>query len=106
VLSALHEQAVIAVADPTTFASVRSSVGDAFSSARVEGFLKSVESAKLRIRDFEGVIAKGLLGSATSAEYARLENGDQGQIREFYLATVEKVALDLRARFFKLYAYY
>jgi hypothetical protein len=35
-----------------------------------------------------------------------LGNADQGQIREFYLASLEKVAPEVRQRFFKLYAYY
>jgi hypothetical protein len=105
-LSALHEQAVIPVVDPKTFTSVRSAVADVFSSPRVEGFLKSVERAKLRIRDFESVLRKGLLSAAASGEYNSLGNGDQGQVREFYLATLEKVPADLRAKFYKLYAYY
>ena len=48
----------------------------------------------------------GILGALTAAEYNRLGNGDQGQIREFYLASLEKVAPELRTKFFKLYAYY
>ena len=60
----------------------------------------------LRIRDFETVLRTGKLGAGTAAEYGKLQNGDQGQIREFYLASLEKVAPDLRQRFFKLYAYY
>jgi hypothetical protein len=106
VLSALHEQAVIAVADPKTFGAVRQTIANAFSSARVEDFLKSLERAGLRIRDFESVVRKGMLGQSTSAEYSTLQNGDQGQIREFYLATLEKVPAELRVKFYKLYAYY
>ncbi len=69
-------------------------------------FLKSVERAGLRIRDFEAVLKAGKLGASTAAEYGQLENVDQGQIREFYLASLEKVAPELRQKFFKLYAYY
>ena len=47
---------------------------------------------------------KGILGAET--EYGRLGIGDQGLIREFYLASREQVAPELRAKFFKLYAYY
>ena len=43
--------------------------------------------------------------AATAAEYGSLTNGDQGQIREFYLASLEQVSPELRSRFFKLYAY-
>ncbi len=105
-LSALHEQAVIPVADPKAFGAVRSAIESAFSSARVKEFLQSVERAGLRIRDFELVLGKGILGAPTATEYTQLGNGDQGQIRELYLASLEKVAPELRTKFFKLYAYY
>jgi len=105
-LSALHQQADIPVADPKAFGAVHSAIETAFSPARVKDFLKSVERAGLRIRDFETVLHKGTLGSSTTAEYASLGNGDQGQIREYYLATLEKVPAELRAKFYRLYAYY
>jgi hypothetical protein len=105
-LSALHEQAELPIADPRAFGAVHSAIEAAFSSSRVTDFLKLVERAGLRIRDFEGVLHKGTLGSSTAAEYGSLGNGDQGQIREFYLATLEKVPAELRAKFYKLYAYY
>jgi hypothetical protein len=106
VLSALHEQAVIQVADPQAFGAVRAAIETAFSSATVMDFLTSIQRAGLRIRDFELVLRKGLLGGPTANNYTHLGNGDQGQIREFYLASLEKVAPELRAKFFKLYAYY
>ncbi len=105
-LSALHEQAAIPVADPQSFGAVRAAIENAFSSSRVKDFLKSIERAGLRIRDFELVLRKGLLGAPVVVEYDRLGNSDQGQIREFYLASLEKVAPELRTQFFKLYAYY
>ena len=105
-MSALHEQAVIPVANPQAFGAVKSAIETAFSPAKVKDFLKSVERAGLRIRDYELVLRKGLLGAATAGEYDRLGNGDQGQIREFYLASLEKVAPELRSKFLKLYAYY
>jgi hypothetical protein len=52
------------------------------------------------------VLTKGLLGASTAAEYKGLGDADQGQIRELYLASLERVAPELRQRFFKLYAYY
>jgi hypothetical protein len=105
-LSALHQQADIPIADPKAFAAVHSAIEAAFSSSKVADFLKSVERAGLRIRDFETVLRKGTLGSSTTLEYNSLGNADQGQIREFYLATLEKVSAELRAKFYKLYAYY
>jgi hypothetical protein len=105
-LSAVYQQAVLEVADPQAFSAVRGAIEAAFSAARVADFLKSIERAGLRVRSFEAVLAAGRLGSSAAAEYARLGNSDQGQIREFYLASLEKVAPDVRERFFKLYAYY
>ena len=105
-MSALHEQALIPVADQQRFQAVRSAIETAFSANKVREFLRKLERSGLRIRDFETVLAKGALGSNTAAEYRQLEPSDQGQIRELYLATLEKVAPELRAEFFKLYSYY
>jgi hypothetical protein len=106
VLSVLHEQAAIPVADPQAFGVVRSAIQTAFSLPKVKDFLKSIESAGLRIRDFELVLRKGILGPSIADEYGRLGNGDPGQIREFYLASLEQVSPELRKKFFKLYSYY
>jgi hypothetical protein len=100
------EQPVLAIGDPQSYGAVRSAIESSFSSSKVTGFLKSLASKDVRVRDFEGVLGKGLLGEKTRADYAALGNADQGQIREFYLASLEQVAPDVRQRFFKLYAYY
>jgi len=105
-LSALHEQALIPVADRQRFQAVRSAIETAFSASKVREFLRKLERSGLRIRDFEIVLAKGALGSNAAGEYHQLEPSDQGQIRELYLAILEKVAPELRAEFFKLYSYY
>lgn len=105
-MSTTYQQAVLTVQDPDTFRSVRETIATAFSASRAADFLRSVERAALRIRHFEDVLGKGLLGAAAASEYSRLGPSDQGQIREFYLASLEHVPLDLRDRFFKLYAYY
>ena len=105
-MSALHEQAQIPVSDPEAYGAVRSAVENAFSPAAVDGYLGSVERAGMRIREFELALRRGLLGAATAGEYDRLGNGDQGMIRELYLASLEKVAPELRAKFYKVYAYY
>ncbi|GAC1428293.1 MAG: hypothetical protein NVSMB62_26160 [Acidobacteriaceae bacterium] len=105
-MSALHERAVLPVADAQSFGAVRSAIEAAFSSPKIKEFLRGMQRTGLRIRDFEAVLHKGLLGTPAAAEYARLNDGDQGQIRELYLATLEKVSPELRSEFFKLYAYY
>jgi hypothetical protein len=104
--NALHEQATIPVGDPQAFGAVRSAIEAAFSSAKVKSFLKAIQSAGLRIRDFEQVLRRGLLGAPAEGEYGRLSNGDQGMIRELYLASLEKVAPELRGEYAKIYAYY
>ncbi len=100
------EQPVLAIGDPASYNAVRSAIEACFSSGRVAEFLKSLTGSSLRIRDFEAVLNRSLLGTATKTEYGKLGNADQGQIREFYLASLERVPADLRQKFFKLYAYY
>ena len=102
----MYEQPVLPISDPQTFTAVKGAIDASFSSGRVAEFLRSLERSKMRIRDFEAVLRKGLLGAGTAAEYTRLGDGDQGQIRELYLASLEQVAPELREKFFKLYAYY
>ena len=105
-MSTTYEQPALPVADPQPYGVVKSAIESSFSSGRVPEFLKSLERSKLRIRDFETVLRKGVLGATTAGEYNRLGNADQGQIRELYLASLERVAPELREKFFKLYAYY
>ena len=104
--TALYERPVMSIVDAAAFGTVRQAVETSFAAEHVEKFLKSVERAGLRIRNFEAVLKAGKLGAGAEAEYTKLDNADQGQIREFYLASLEKVDLALRDRFFKLYAYY
>jgi hypothetical protein len=104
--TALYERPAMDILDAAGFAAVKQAVESSFAVGNVAQFFKSVERAGLRIRDFEDVLKAGKLGAATEAEYTKLDNADQGQIREFYLASLEKVDLALRDKFFKLYAYY
>jgi hypothetical protein len=102
----MYEQAVLSVEDPQRFSAVHTAIETSFSPSRIAGFLKSIERSGLRIRHFEAVLGKKLLGESAIAEYAQLGNADQGQIREFYLASLEQVEPELRNKFFKLYSYY
>ena len=102
----MYEQAAIPVEDQQAFGVVKSAIDASFSSAKVSDFLKSLDRSKLRVRDFENVLATGKLGHAAQAEYAKLGNADQGQIRELYLSHLEKVDPELRKKFLKIYAYY
>ena len=99
-------QAVLQVQDHKTFAEVQEALERAFGPTRVAGFLRSIQRAKLRARQFEAVLAAGLLGAEMSAKYAALGDSDRGQIRERYLSLVERVDPAIRAKFLKVYAYY
>jgi hypothetical protein len=105
-LSITYEKPELGVGDPAVFHAVKLAIETSFSAPKASEFFKSVAKAGFRIRNFESVLQQGLIGASTAGEYARLENADQGQIREFYLASLEKVAPELREKFFKLYAYY
>jgi hypothetical protein len=104
--TALYERPTMVVGDAPTFGAVKSAIEEKFAAGNVEGFLKSLERGNLRIREFEAVAKAGKLGPETAAQYAALSDGDQGQVRELYLASLEKVELGLRDKYFKLYAYY
>jgi hypothetical protein len=104
--SALYERPTMDIVDAATFSEVKKAIEGSFAAANVEKFLKSVERAGLRVRSFEAVLNAGKLGVGTPSWYTTLSNGDQGQIREFYLASLEKVDLALRDKYFKIYAYY
>ena len=105
-MSTIYEKPDLMVADPPVYNAVKAAIESSFSSSRAAEFFKSLSRAGLRVRDFEKVLKQGLLGAGIAAEYGRLGNGDRGQIREFYLASLEQVAPELREKFFKLYAYY
>ena len=105
-MSITYEKPELGVSDPPAFNAVKLAIENSFSSAKAPDFFKSVSKANFRIRDFESILKQGLLGASTAGEYARLGNADQGQIREFYLASLEKTAPELREKFFRLYAYY
>jgi len=109
------EQATIKVEREKEFDLLKNAISQVFT-GQVERFLKEVKRSGKRIRDFEAVIANGLLervdetlaksGTTAQQTYAALPVSDQGQLREFYLFKIEEVDPALRARFHKLYQYY
>ena len=105
-MSTMYQQAAIAIGDPKLYEAVHGSIAQAFSTDKAADFLRSVDRASVRVREFELVLGRGLLGQTTERDYGQLGPGDQGQIREFYLHSLERVAPELRQRFFRLYAYY
>ena len=103
---AMFEKPVLEVQDAASYDVVSSAIQSALSSNSAARFLKQLKAERLRVRDFETVLGKGLLGQEAVAAYARLGDLDRGQIRELYLESVEHVAPELRAKYLKAYAYY
>jgi hypothetical protein len=99
-------QAVLPIEDEARFATVKSSLETLFSSSNVAGYLKRVQRSGLRVRDFEGLLGRGVLGKSMAETYRALCDSDRGQVRELYLLLVEHVPGELRSRFLKVYAYY
>src|SRR5580692_422414 len=102
----MFEQAAIAVQDERVYAQLHALIDAAFDSRDVEVFLNRVNKARLRIRNYEGVLKRGLLGKDAVRLYEALPVSDQGLTRERYLRLVEAVPLELRQRYYKAYAYY
>jgi hypothetical protein len=102
----MFEQAAIAVRDEQAFKQLHGLIDAALELRDVEIFLERVRKAGLRVRDYEQVLRRGLLGREAAELYAGLPVSDQGLTRERYLRLVEKVPAELRQRYFKAYAYY
>jgi hypothetical protein len=102
----MFEQAAIAVRDEQGYQKLHALIDAAFDARDVEVFLNSVSRKKLRVRDYEEILKRGLLGKEAVALYQALPVSDQGLTRERYLRLVEKVPLELRQRYLKVYAYY
>jgi hypothetical protein len=102
----MFEQAAIAVRDEKGYTRLHALIDASFDARDVEVFLNRVKKAGLRIRDYESVLKRGLLGKEAQELYAALPVSDQGLTRERYLRLVEKVPVELRQRYFKAYAYY
>ena len=108
------EQAGIKVEREKEFEKLKGAINRAFAPENIEKYLKRVASSGLRIRDFDLVLAKGLLdqgdwaGSGQSARdlYSALTLTDQAQMKEFYLSKIEEASPELRAKYQKLYQYY
>jgi hypothetical protein len=102
----MFEQAAIAVRDEQGYAQLHAQIDAAFDSRDVEVFLTKVSKSGLRIRNYEGILKRGLLGKDAEKLYGALPVSDQGLTRERYLRLVEAVPLELRQRYFRIYAYY
>jgi hypothetical protein len=102
----MFEQATIAVQDENSYAKLHALIDAILDARDIEVFLNRVSRKKLRIRDYETILSRGLLGKDAIALYQALPVSDQGLTRERYLSLVEKVPFELRQRYFRAYAYY
>ena len=106
------EQAAIKIEKEQEFEELKAAINRAFTPENVQKYLKQVASAGIRVRDFDLVLAKGILEKVAGAEqpaknlYAELTLTDQAQMKEFYLSKIEEVGPELRAKFQKIYQYY
>jgi hypothetical protein len=102
----MFEQAVFPVQNEQSFHQLSTRIESAFAANRADLFLAQVAGKKLRVRQFEQILGAGLLGKDSPELYSALPVSDQALIREKYLARIEKVPVELRQRFLKLYSYY
>jgi hypothetical protein len=102
----MFEQAAIAVTDERDYGKLHALIDAAFDPREVDVLLHRVSRAGLRIRNFEEILKRGYLGREAIGLYASLPVSDQGLTRERYLRLVEKVPVELRQRYFRVYAYY
>lgn len=102
----MFEQAAISVRDEKGYAQLHALIDASFDAREVEVFLDRIAGARLRVRDFETILKRGLLGKQAIVLYQALPVSDQGLTRERYLRLVEQVPAELRQRYFKAYAYY
>jgi hypothetical protein len=102
----MFEQVAIEVKETESYKKLHALIDAAFDPSQVEVFLDRVKRAKLRVRDYETILDRGLLGKEAQTLYAVLPVSDQGLTRERYLRLVEKVPVELRQRYLKAYAYY
>ena len=110
------QQAAIKVEKEKEFEELKHAINRAFAPENARKYLKKIASAGLRIRDFDLVLAKGILeqvdrtqaglGQSAKALYDALALSDQAQMKEFCLSKVEEAEPGLRAKFHKLYQYY
>jgi hypothetical protein len=106
------QQAAIKVEKAQEFARLQAAVERAFLPERAESFLTQLDRKRIRVRDFDGVLAQRVLESVGESGlngrhlYESLPVSDRAQMREFYLSKLEGVDVALRHKFKKLYQYY
>ena len=110
------EQATIKIGKEAPFGELKASIERVLAAGNVERFLKRLERRGIRIRDFDVVLSAKVLdvmdaelnkaGPTAKSLYGELTVSDQAQMREFYLSKLEKVDIELRHKFKKIFQYY
>jgi hypothetical protein len=109
------QQAGIRVENEREFRELQAWIERATSAGNNARFLKLLDKANIRIRDFDAILAARALEAESEPPaaapgawklYQALTVSDQAQIREFYLSRIEEIDPDLRHKFKKLYQYY
>ncbi len=111
---ATFQQAGIPIEKGTEFEELKAGIERVFSPPRAARFFKKLESKDIRIREFEKLLDKKLLEQVdpqlkprgARRLYDALSVGDQAQMREFYLRTLEQVDDRWRQKFYKIYVMY
>ena len=105
-------QAGIGIENRQAFEELQARIDRALGPA-ADKFLKSMSARRIRIREFEALVAQGLLQKAAASAspardeelYRALTLSDQGQMREYYLTAIEQVPDELRHKFHAVYRY-
>jgi hypothetical protein len=99
-------QAQIPVENTQAFEPLKAAIAQAYGAANADAQLRKLQSAGIRVRDFESQLNSGMFGSDANTQYTSLTPAEQGLIREFFLSQIEQVGSDLRFKYRKLYGYY
>jgi hypothetical protein len=102
----MFQQAAIAVVNGEVYQQLHALLDAAFAERDVDVFLHRVRRSGLRIRNYEGVLERGLLGKLAASLYRDLPVSDQAQTRERFLQMVEAVSPELRQRYAKVFTQY
>jgi hypothetical protein len=110
------EKALIPVQKVQEFEALRGVIERVFAPQRVEILLRKLSSDGIPVRKLETLLDRKVFEdldaqAAKSVQSARalfdaLTPSDQGQLREFYLSTLESVDNAFREKYAKVYRYY
>jgi hypothetical protein len=107
------QQAGIKVEREREFRELRGAIERAFSAGNAERFLKQLNGAGLKAREFERVLERRVFekldpelkasGATAQQLWENLSVSDQAQVREFYLERIEQVSDELREKYRKVF---